>query len=152
MDITSIANRDIIFVGSLREVEADANSYRMPALQKWAFVVEINAIMLQVFCALFVFMLHQKQFDPLLYRFADIIGIMLVGVLATILSFALDYAAVHIYRTAHGRSASLVQCGQILDWTSLFLLMTSLAVLGWAAACFVRTLGQWATLLAAMLA
>ncbi len=85
-------------------------------------------------------------------RFADIIGIMLVSVVATILSFALDYAAVRLYRTAHGRSASLVQCGQIVDWTSLFLILTSLAVLGWAAVCFVRTLGQWASLLGAMLA
>lgn len=150
MDASSIARRDILMVASVQDTDPDANAYRMPAAQKWMFIVNINAIMFFVFSILFVFMLHQKQFDPLIYKFTDFTGIVLVGVAATILSLALDYAAIRVYRTAEGNSGSRLQCGQILDYSSFFLILTAGAVLAWTAFCFLRSLVMFAPLVASL--
>ena len=80
-----------------------------------------------VICILLVFMLHQKQYEFLIYRFTNLIGLALISLAVVSASIALDYAAVSIYRRARG-SSSRTQCGQVLDYTAFFCVMASFAV------------------------
>ena len=145
-----VANRDIISVASELETAFEENHYKIPALQRWSVIANINALMLVAFCILFVFMLHQRDYNALIYKFSDVIGPAFISLAAAIVSLALDYAATCIYQNA-GRPAQ-TQCGQILDYTSLVSIVASLAILAWTGFCFVRALVFTAPHIWAMLA
>jgi hypothetical protein len=150
VDRTLVANRDIISVASELETAFEENHYQIPALQRWSVIANINAIMLVAFCILFVFMLHQRDYNVLIYRFSDLIGPAFISLAAAVVSLALDYAATRLYQTAGRRVHT--QCGQILDYTSLVSILVSLAILGWTGFCFVRVLIFAAPYIWAMLA
>jgi hypothetical protein len=139
MDLSRISVRDILTVASERTPSDETNDYSVPAVQKWAFIVNINAIMAFVICILLVFMLHQKQYEFLIYRFTNLIGLALISLAVVSASIALDYAAVSIYRRARG-SNSRTQCGQVLDYTAFFCVMASFVVSGWTGVGFMSAL------------
>lgn len=130
MDLSRTAGRDILTVASERTASDETNDYSVPAVQKWAFIININAIMAFAICILLIFMLHQKQYDFLIYKFTNLIGLAVISLGVVSASIGLDYAAVSIYRRARG-CASRTQCGQVLDYTAFFCVMASFVVSGW---------------------
>ena len=131
MDGSFSASRDILAIASQYPDADEQHDYSVPVFQKWAFIVNVNAIMLFAICILLIFITHQQQFDFLIYKFTNLIGLAIVSLAVVAISVGLDYAAVGMYRGARGKADPRTQLGQVLDYTSFFCVLSSFAVSGW---------------------
>ena len=107
--------------------------------------------MLFAICILLIFITRQQQFEFLIYKFANLIGLAFVSLAVVAVSVALDYAAVGVYRRARGMAGPHLQVGQALDYTSCFGVVAAFAISGWTGFGLLRTLASAASAPMAML-
>ena len=124
----------------LRRKESLVDSYSIPNVLKWTFIVEVNSVFLFVFIAMFLAALRHSGANSAMFTIGDICGVLLVGVCATIFSGILDFAARGFFQSTQNYAN---QCGQICSCTSVFMLAVSLATYGWAFVRGLREAGQY---------